>query len=185
MSAAPKSPAEHFADLTDQVRLLRLEMSNMAASVPTKAEAAKLTASVQKAAKDAFERSQEAIKASEHLSRRMHQDSAIAAQVAAEKAIKGLEHEIQAAANHMRIEALRGRREAFYSFGGGLAVYGGMIALGAVLGIVLLLLIQARGDAHSFGRNPGLFCTTAGGERGTMSSNGEGYCVFWTDRPHR
>lgn len=84
--------------------------------------------------------------------------------------------------SHMRAEALRGRREAFYSFGGGLAVYGGMIALGAVLGIVLLLLIQGRGDAHSFGRNPGLFCTTAGGERGTTSSSGEGYCVFWTDR---
>ncbi|WP_282029957.1 hypothetical protein [Paracoccus marcusii] len=182
MSTAPKSPAELMADLTDQVRLLRQDVGNLTASAPTKAEAARLMASVQKAAKEAFERSQEVIRASEHLGQRMHRDSASAAQAAAEKAIKGLEDEIQAAANHMRAEALRGRREAFYSFGGGLAVYGGMIALGAVLGIVLLLLIQGRGDAHSFGRNPGLFCTTAGGERGTTSSSGEGYCVFWTDR---
>nr|WP_015063326.1 hypothetical protein [Paracoccus aestuarii]AFQ90325.1 hypothetical protein [Paracoccus aestuarii] len=112
------------------MRLLRQDVANLTASAPTKAEAARLTASVQKASKEAFERSQEVIRASEHLGQRMHQDSASAAQVAAEKAIKGLEHEIQAAANHMRVEALRGRKEAFYSFGGGLAVYGGMIALG-------------------------------------------------------
>ncbi|RJL03322.1 hypothetical protein D3P06_10495 [Paracoccus aestuarii] len=130
MSTAAKSPAELMADLTDQVRLLRQDVANLTASAPTKAEAARLTASVQKASKEAFERSQEVIRASEHLGQRMHQDSASAAQVAAEKAIKGLEHEIQAAANHMRVEALRGRKEAFYSFGGGLAVYGGMIALG-------------------------------------------------------
>ena len=180
MSAAAKSPGELIADLTDQVRLLRQDVGNMAASAPTKAEAARLMASVQKAATEASERSQEVIRASEQLGRRMHQDSASAAQVAAEKAIKGLEHEIQAAANHMRAEALRGRREAFYSFGGGLAVYGGMIALGAVLGIVLLLLIQGRGDARAFGKHPGVFCTSAGGEVAT-GVNGRRFCAFWID----
>lgn len=112
----------------------------------------------------------------------MHQDSASAAQVAAERAIKGLEHEIQAAANHMRLEAVKGRQQALYSFGGGLAVFGGVAALGAVLGIVVAFWITGRGDAHSFGRNPGLFCGSAGGERGTTPSTGEGYCVFWLDR---
>ena len=51
----------------------------------------------------------------------------------------------------MRLEALKGRQQALYGFGGGLAVFGGMIALGAILGIVALLLIQGRGDAREFG----------------------------------
>ena len=119
MSAAPKSPAELIADLTDQVRLLRQDVGSLTTAAPTKAEAARLMASVQKAANEAFERSQHFIAASEQLSRRMHQDSASAAQVAAERAIKGLEHEIQAAANRMRLEAVRGRQQALYGFGGG------------------------------------------------------------------
>lgn len=182
MSAAAKSPSELIADLTDQVRLLRQDVGNLTATATTKAEAAKLIASMQKAIEETFEHAQEVIDASEHLGRRMHQDSASAAQVAAERAIKGLEHEIQAAANHMRLEAVKGRQQALYSFGGGLAVFGGIAALGAILGIVIAFWITGRGDAHSFGRNPGLFCTTAGGERGTTSSNGEHYCVFWIDR---
>ena len=182
MSAVAKSPAELIADLTDQVRLLRQDVGNLTATATTKAEAARLMARIEKASGEAFAHAQEVIDASEHLGRRLHQDSASAAQVAAERAIKGLEHEISAAANHMRLEAVKGRQQALYSFGGGLAVFGGLIALGAVLGVMALLLIQGRGDAHSFGRNPGLFCTTAGGERGTTSSSGEGYCVFWTDR---
>lgn len=182
MSAVAKSPSELIADLTDQVRLLRQDVGNLTAIATTKAEAAKLMASMQKATEETFEHAQEVIDASEHLGRRMHQDSASAAQVAAERAIKGLEHEIQAAANHMRLEAVKGRQQALYSFGGGLAVFGGIAALGAILGIVIAFWITGRGDAHSFGRNPGLFCTTAGGERGTTSSNGEHYCVFWIDR---
>jgi hypothetical protein len=182
MSAATKSPAELIVDLTDQVRLLRQDVGNLTATATTKADAARLMASMQKATKEAFEHAQEVIDASEHLGRRMHQDSASAAQVAAERAIKGLEHEIQAAANHMRLESIRSSRQALHQFGGGLAVFGGVAALGAVLGILVLLMIQGRGDAHSFGRNPGLFCTSAGGERGTMESNGEAYCVFWPDR---
>lgn len=50
-----KSPAELIVDLTDQVRLLRQDVGNL---TTTKAEAVKLMASVQKAAKDAFEQSE-------------------------------------------------------------------------------------------------------------------------------
>lgn len=57
MSAAPKSPAELMADLTALVRLLRQDVANLTASAPTKAEAAKITVSVQKAANEASERS--------------------------------------------------------------------------------------------------------------------------------
>ncbi|MCG6113367.1 MAG: hypothetical protein MEQ74_14590 [Paracoccus sp.] len=182
MSAAAKSPAELMADLTDQVRLLRQDVGNLTATATTKAEAARLMASVQKITADALEQNRQIGSTAAEMSRRMHRDSLTAAQEAAGQAVRGLEDKISSAANHMRLEALKGRQQAFYSFGGGLAVFGGMIALGAVLGVLALLLIQGRGDAHSFGRNPGLFCTTAGGERGSTSSNGEGYCVFWLDR---
>ena len=182
MSAAPKSPAELIADLTDQVRLLRQDVGSLTTAAPTKAEAARLMASVQKAANEAFERSQHFIAASEQLSRRMHQDSASAAQVAAERAIKGLEHEIQAAANRMRLEAVRGRQQALYGFGGGLAVFGGMIALGAVLGVLAFALIQGRGDAQAFGKYPGVYCRSAGGEVATGVS-GRRFCAFWIDPP--
>ena len=184
MSTAAKSPAELIADLTDQVRLLRQDVGNLTATATTKAEAARLMARIEKASEEAFAHAQEVIDASEHLGRRMHQDSASAAQVAAEKAIKKLEHEIQAAANHMRLESVRGRREAFYSFGGGLAVYGGLLALGAVLGIVALLLIQGRGDAREFGDYPGIYCNRAGGEVVT-NSDGSTYCGIWIDRTPR
>lgn len=56
-----------------------------------------------------------------------------------------------------------------------------MIALGAVMGVVLLLLIQGRGDAREFGRHPGVFCTSAGGEVAT-NLNGQRFCALWIDR---
>lgn len=182
MSAAAKSPAELIADLTDQVRLLRQDVGNLTATATTKAEAARLMASVQKITIDALEQNRQIGSTAAEMSRRMHRDSITAAQEAAGKAVRGLEDQISAAANHMRLEAVKGRQQALYSFGGGLAVFGGLLALGGVLGIVALLLIQGRGDANSFGRNPGLFCGSAGGEQGTIEHNGERYCVFWIDR---
>lgn len=56
------------------------------------------------------------------------------------------------------------------------------MALAAVLGVLALLLIQGRGDTYPFGRNPGLFCSFAGGERSTTPSSGKDYCVFWLNR---
>ena len=186
MSAVAKSPAELIADLTDQVRLLRQDVGNLTATATTKAEAAKLMARIEKASGEAFAHAQEVIDASEHLGRRMHQDSAsaaqVAAQVAAQKAIKSLEHEIQAAANHMRLESVRSSKEALHRFGGGLAVFGGIAALGAVLGILVLLLIQGRGDAREFGKHPEVFCTSAGGEIAT-NSDGSRFCGIWIDPP--
>ena len=182
MSAAAKSPAELIADLTDQVRLLRQDVGNLTATATTKAEAARLMARIEKASGEAFAHAQEVIDASEHLGRRMHQDSASAAQVAAQKAIKSLEHEISAAANHMRLESVRSSKEALHRFGGGLAVFGGIAALGAVLGILALLLIQGRGDAREFGKHPEVFCTSAGGEIAT-NSDGSRFCGIWIDPP--
>ena len=178
MNAPAKSPAELIADLTDQVRLLRQDVGNLTATATTKAEAARLRARIEKASEEAFAHAQEVIDASEHLGRRMHQDSASAAQ----RAIKSLEHEISAAANHMRLESVRSSKEALHRFGGGLAVFGGIAALGGVLGIVALLLIQGRGDAREFGKHPEVFCTSAGGEIAT-NSDGSRFCGIWIDPP--
>ncbi len=176
MSAAAKSPAELIADLTDQVRLLRQDVGNLTATATTKAEAARLRASVQKITIDALEQNRQIGSTAAEMSRRMHRDSLTAAQEAAGQAVRGLEDKISAAANHMRLESVKGRQQALYSFGGGaLALFEGIAALGAVLDIVTLLLIQGRGDAHSFGRNPDLFCTSAEGERGTLASSGKEY----------
>jgi len=97
MSTAAKSPAELIVDLTDQVRLLR----------------------------QALEQNRQIGSTAAEMSRRMHRDSLTAAQEAAGQAVRGLEDEISAAANHMRLEAIKGRKEALYSFGGGLAVFRG------------------------------------------------------------
>ena len=80
----------------------------------------------------------------------------------------------------MRLEAVKGRQRALYSFGGGLPSSWGIGALGAVLGIVVLLLIQGCGDAREFGKRPGVFCTSAGGELVT-GTTGHRFCAFWVD----
>jgi len=182
MSAAAKSPAELMADLTDQVRLLRQDVGNLTATATTKAEAAKLMAGMQKATRDALEQNRQVSETAAEMSRRMHRDSITAAQEAAGQAVRGLEDKISSAANHMRLEALKGRQQAFYSFGGGLAVFGGMIALGAVLGVLAFALIQGRGDAREFGKRPGVFCTLAGGEV-AIGVSGRRFCAFWIDPP--
>ena len=42
------------------------------------------------------------------------------------------------------------------------------------MGIVALLLIQGRGDAREFGKRPGVFCTSAGGELVTGTTGWSG-----------
>ena len=182
MSAAAKSPAELIADLTDQVRLLRQDVGNLTATATTKAEAARLMASVQKITADALEQNRQIGSTAAEMSRRMHRDSLTAAQEAAGQAVRGLEDKISAAANHMRLEAVKGRQQALYSFGGGLAVFGGLLALGGVLGIVALLLIQGRGDARAFGKYPLTYCTAAGGQVAS-TSDGSRFCGIWIDPP--
>ena len=53
MSEAPKSPAQVINDLSDQVRLLRQDVTNLTATATTKKEAAALRAAVQASVKEA------------------------------------------------------------------------------------------------------------------------------------
>lgn len=75
-------------------------------------------ASVQKITADALEQNRQIGSTAAYMSRRMHRDSVSAAQEAAGKAVRGLESQINAAANHMRLESVRNSKEGLHRFGG-------------------------------------------------------------------
>ena len=182
MTATPKSPAQLMNDLTDQVRLLRQDVVNLTATATTKKDAAALHASVQASAQEAHERGTEALKLAERVINETYHANLAAARDGAAKAVAGLQDEVRAAANAMRLETLKGRRQALFWSGGVLAVFGGLIALGAVLGALGHFWLQGRADARAFGEHPGIFCKGAGG---TVVNNDDGssYCAFWIKHP--
>lgn len=182
MSEAPKSPAQVINDLSDQVRLLRQDVVNLTATATTKKEAAALRAAVQASAQEAHERGTEALKLVEHVVARAYQANLEAARDGAAKAVAGLQDEVRQAANRMRLEALKGSRQALYWSGGVFAVAGGLVALGALLGALGHFWLQGNADARAFGEHPGMFCEDAGG---TVVTNPEKrrFCAFWIDPP--
>ena len=182
MSETPRSPAQVINDLTDQVRLLRQDVVNLTATATTKTEAAALRASVQASVKEAEKRSAKVLDAAERVIDRSYQANLQAARDGAAKAVAGLQDEVRQAANRMRLEALKGSRQALYWSGGVFAVAGGLVALGALLGVLGHFWLQGRADARAFGEHPGIFCEGAGG---TVVTNGEGrrFCAFWIDPP--
>ena len=119
MSETPKSPAQVINDLTDQVRLLRQDVAVLTATATTKKEAAALRASVQASAQEAHDRSAKVLDAAERVIDRSYQANLQAAREGAAKAVAGLQDEVRQAANRMRLEALKGSRQALYWSGGG------------------------------------------------------------------
>lgn len=105
-----------------------------------------------------------------------------AARDGAAKAVSGLQDEVRAAANRMRLEALTGSRQALFWSGGVLAVFGGLVALGALLGVLGHMWMQGRADARAFGQRPWVFCEAAGGQLAT-SDSGRQFCAIWVDPP--
>ena len=182
MSEAPKSPAQVINDLTDQVRLLRQDVTNLTATATTKKEAAALRASVQASVQEAQDRSAKVLDAAERVIDRSYQANLQAARDGAAKAVAGLQDEVTQAANRMRLEALKGSRQALYWSGGVFAVAGGLVALGALLGTLGHFWLQGRADARAFGERPGIFCKGAGGELMT-SPDGDDACVIWLEPP--
>ena len=118
MSDTPKSPAQVINDLTDQVRLLRQDVAVLTATATTKKEAAALRASVQASAQEAHDRSAKVLDAAERVIDRSYQANLQAARDGAAKAVAGLQDEVRQAANRMRLEALKGSRQALYWSGG-------------------------------------------------------------------
>ena len=182
MSGTPKSPAQVINDLSDQVRLLRQDVVNLTATATTKKEAAALRASVQASVKEAQDRSAKVLRRAEQVINETHHATLAAARDGAAKAVAGLQDEVRAAANRMRLEALKGSRQALYWSGGVFAVAGGLVALGALLGVLGHIWLQGRADARAFGKYPKIFCERAGGELAT-SNSGRRFCAVWIDPP--
>ena len=182
MSETPKSPAQLMNDLTDQVRLLRQDVVNLTATATTKKEAAALRASVQASVKEAQEGSAKTLKLAEQVISRTYHANLAAARDGAAKAVAGLQDEVRQAANRMRLETLKGSRQALYWSGGVFALAGGLLALGALLGVLGHFWLQGRADARAFGEHPGIFCKGAGGELMT-SPAGDDACVIWLEPP--
>lgn len=182
MSETTKSPAQLMNDLTDQVRLLRQDVVNLTATATTKKEAAALRAAVQASAQEAHDRSAKILDAAERVIDRSYQANLQAARDGAAKAVAGLQDEVRQAANRMRLEALKGSRQALYWSGGVFAVAGGLVALGALLGALAHFWLQGRADARAFGEHPGIFCEGAGGIVVTHD-DGSSYCGLWITYP--
>ncbi len=182
MSDTSKSPAQVINDLTDQVRLLRQDVAVLTATATTKKDAAALRAAVQASVKEAQDRSTKILDAAERVIDRSYQANLQAAREGAAKAVAGLQDEVRQAANRMRLETLRGSRQALYWSGGVFAVAGGLVALGALLGVLGHFWLQGRADAKQFGKYPGIFCEGAGGTVVT-SDDGSSYCGFWIIHP--
>lgn len=182
MSEAPKSPAQLMNDLTDQVRLLRQDVVNLTATATTKKEAAALRASVQASAQEAHDRSAEILDVAKQVISKSFHASLDAARDGAASAVAGMQDEVKAAANTMRMDALRGSRQALYRSGGALAVFGGLVAVGAVLGALGHFWLQGRADARAFGAHPSIFCKSAGGTVVT-NDDGSSFCAHWIKRP--
>ena len=182
MSETTKSPAQVINDLSDQVRLLRQDVTNLTATATTKKEAAALRAAVQASVKEAQDRSAKVLDAAERVIDRSYHANLAAARDGAAKAMAGLQDEVRQAANRMRLETLRGSRQALYWSGGVFAVAGGLVALGALLGALAHFWLQGRADAKQFGKYPGIFCEGAGGTVVT-NDDGSSYCGFWIKYP--
>ena len=182
MSDTPKSPAQVINDLTDQVRLLRQDVAVLTATATTKKEAAALRAAVQASVKEAQDRSAKVLDAAERVIDRSYQANLQAARDGAAKAVAGLQDEVRQAANRMRLEALKGSRQALYWSGGVFAVAGGLVALGALLGVLGHIWLQGRANAQAFGQRPWVFCEAAGGQL-AISDSGRQFCAIWVDPP--
>jgi hypothetical protein len=74
------------------------------------------------------------------------------------------------------------RQQAWRYFSGFWGWLAAATALGAFLGALVMFWIEERGHATEFGKYPGIFCSSAGGE---VHTNPEGFkfCGVWIDDP--
>lgn len=182
MSDTTKSPAQVINDLTDQVRLLRQDVAVLTATATTKKEAAALRAAVLASVQEAADQSAKVTDAAARVINESYHTNLQAARDGAAKAVAGLQDEVRQAANRMRLETLKGSRQALYWSGGVFAVAGGLVALGALMGALGHFWLQGRADARAFGEHPKIFCEGAGGELMT-SPAGDNACVIWLEPP--
>jgi len=103
-----------------------------------------------------------------------------AASTAAVNAIQSSHTEIMIAARIYSENAAEARREAWRYFGGFWVWLVSIGALGVILGVLAAIYLQGILTADAFGKYPGLYCSSAGGEKGKLK-DGRGFCVFYLD----
>lgn len=103
-----------------------------------------------------------------------------AAKNAAVAAIQETRLESLKVANDLSKAAGEARQQAWRYFGGFWVWLLAVGALGALLGALVMFWMTGHRDAKEFGKYPGVYCGSAGGEKGT-AEDGRPYCVFWLD----
>jgi len=103
-----------------------------------------------------------------------------AARTAAMAAILETRQESLKVAQELSDAAGEARKQAWRYFGGFWVWLVAMGALGAFVGAVTTMAVQGRADAKEFGKYPGVYCSSANGEKGT-TEDGRQYCAFWLD----
>ena len=179
MNAQAKTPAELMADLTDQVRLLRLDVANLSAAHPTKAEA-EATALILEEAQDSIDKLHQTIpdKINQWLAA-TNKNVIAATEAAASLAVAKLNGDVTRAAQNLSKAAGEARREAWRYFGGFWVWLASVGAVGAVLGLLLMRWIDGTVSAQDFGRDYSAkyFCGSAGGTE-ISSESGRKYCAI-------
>ncbi len=175
-----KTPAELMNELIEEVCELRKDVGKLTTTAVSRQEAKKLMDEMRIAADKAFQQCEEVSSEAQNLVREMKWDATNYACAAARKAISSVQDDVKAAGNTLRIAALESRKEALFHISGTMGVFGGVAAVGAILGGLAVFWMQGRADARAFGKNPALFCTDAGGTKAT-AANGLRFCGVWID----
>lgn len=110
MTTAPtKNPAELMAELTDQVRLLRLDVTNLTATAVSQDEATELRTHLHQTLRETNANALKILQGAEAMAIEARTHSVEAARDAAQRAVSGLSGEIRDAGNALRREALKSR----------------------------------------------------------------------------
>lgn len=181
MNAPTKSPAELMADLTDQVRLLRLDVSNLIAGHPTKEDAEYILGILEKTEGNIVTLNDLVPKSIQGWMSDMSKSASSAASAAVTASTAQLSADMSKTAKDLAEASAEARRQALRYRGGFWVWLGLSCALGALLVALAAFLITKSDNAKAFGQWPDLYCTDAGGQKTTSERGGETYevCVFW------
>lgn len=108
--------------------------------------------------------------------------AADAASHAAETALHEHRSRIEEQARLYAKAAGEARQQAWRYFSGFWGWLAAATALGGLLGALVVIVIEQRGNAIAFGKYPGIYCSAAGGETIT-TDDGFRYCGVWIDDP--
>ena len=178
-----------FEILADEITLIRRQIDQLQRTSLDKTEAKALNAKVVQgldgmskvgpAVQDRIENSLLTVAADLRLNA-MH--AMHAASTAARDAIHEAHRESMEASERLLSAAGEARRQAWRYFGGFWVWLASVGLTGALLGALAVFWLQGRADAHKFGRNPGIFCRSAGGQV-VEREDGGSFCAFWIDQP--